>query len=112
LQVSTFLSEINKAISYFIYTDNTLGILKTGPCRLVPDQGPLGGHGTLGFLMLMLNIESTIISKGIMLPALGFGIPGAGYTFSGEPLFNSPLILIGVWIAKCYLPQLIFVSFA
>ena len=31
----------------------TLGIakfLKIGPCRLVPDQGSLGGHGTLAFL--------------------------------------------------------------
>ena len=61
----------------------TLGIakfLKTGPFRLVPDQGPLGGHRTLAFLMLMLNIMSNIVSKGIMLPALGFGIP----LFEGE----------------------------
>ena len=92
----------------------TLGIakfLKIGPCRLVPDQGPLGGHGTLAFLMLMLNIASTIVSKGIMLPALGFGIENE-FPFEGEPLSESPSMVIGVWIAICYLPQLIYVSFS
>ena len=55
----------------------TLGIakfLKTGPCRLVSDQGLLGAHGMLVFLLLMLNIASTIVSKGVMLPALGIGL--------------------------------------
>ena len=94
----------------------TLGIakfLKIGPCRLVPDQGPLGGHGTLAFMVLMLNIASTIVSKGIMLPALGFGISKIeGFlNFDGEPLSKSPSMVIGVWIAICYLPQLVYVSF-
>ena len=84
----------------------TLGIakfLKIGPCRLVPDQGPLGGHGTLAFFMLMLNIASTIVSKGIMLPAIGG---------TDESLSNNTTMLIGLWIATCYLPQFISVSFA
>ena len=93
----------------------TLGIakfLKTGPCRLVPDQGPLGGHGTLAFLMLMLNIASTIVSKGIMLPAIGFGIISLNTNyFDGEPLSTYHSVVIGVWIAICYLPQLVYVSF-
>jgi len=89
----------------------TLGIakfLKIGPCRLIPDQGPLGGHGTLAFLMLMLNIASSIVSKGIMLPAIGFG---AFEFFGGGPISKSPSMVIGVWIAICYLPQLVYVSF-
>ena len=98
------------ATSVFTATLGIAKFLKTGPCRLVPDHGPLGGHGTLAFLMLMLNIASTIVSKGIMLPALGFGIDYF-YLFEGEPLSKSPSRVIGVWITICYLPQLVYVSF-
>ena len=80
----------------------SLGIarfLKTGPCRLVSDQG------TLAFLMLMLNISSTIVFKGIMLPAIGLEVH-----HGNKPLFSNRNVSIGVWLASCYLPQLIFVS--
>ena len=60
--------------------------------------------------MLMLNIALTIVYKGIMLPALGFGIYTKSF-FRGEPLSKSPSMVIGVWIAICYLPQLVYVSF-
>merc|ERR1712107_115256 len=44
-----------------------------------------------------------------MLPALGFGIGIANLSyFQGEPLLKSPSIVIGVWIAICYLPQLVY----
>ena len=109
LFIATFVSSVFTA---------TLGIakfLKTGPCRLVPDHGPLGGYGTLAFLMLMLNIASTIVSKGTMLPALGFGIQQVKgeVIIPGKPLSGgeSPSKVIGVWIAICYLPQLVYVSF-
>ena len=115
---STYALDENLFIATFttsVFTA-TLGIakfLKIGPCRLVPDQGPLGGHGTLAFLMLLLNISSTIVNKGIMLPALGLGIPQykGNPLFRGEPLSKSPSMVIGVWIAICYLPQLVYVSF-
>ena len=86
----------------------SLGIakfLKTGPCGLVTDQGPLGGHGTLAFLILMLNITSTIVSKGLMLPGIG---PRAGPIRSliPGPVKETGPKLIGVWLAICYLPQL------
>ena len=94
----------------------TLGIakfLKTGPCRLLPDQGPLGGHGTLPFFMLMLNIFSIIINKGFILPAIGWGIPNTedSMIFQDRPLTQNPIALVGVWLAICYLPQLIYVRF-
>ena len=101
LFIATFITSVLSA---------TLGIakfLKIGPCRLVPDQGPLSGHGTLSFLILMLNIKFTLISKGIMLPAIGYGI------YYGEPfeaLTRQPSTMIGVWLSICYLPQFIYVS--
>ena len=115
-EITFFLSP---GLFIFTFTSSaltaTLGIakfLKTGPCRLVPDEGPLGGHGTLSFSILMLNIALTIVSKGTMLPAIGIGIkdylnPGL---YDAAPLFDDPLMCVIVWIAICYLPQLIYVS--
>ena len=128
IHILLILSILNEWVTYSLDKDlffatfatsvltATLGIakfLKTGPCRLVPDHGQLGGHGTLAFLMLMLNIASTIVSKGIILPALGLGIPKlkGELFFGGKPLSKSPSMVIGVWIAICYLPQLVYVSF-
>jgi len=114
MHILLILFMLNPRVTYYLDPDlfiatfttsvftATLGIakfLKIGPCRLIPDQGPLGGHGTLAFLMLMLNIASTIVSKGIMLPALGFGI---------RNLSEISSMVIGVWIAICYLPQLVY----
>ena len=110
---------LNPGLFIFTFTSSaltaTLGMakfLKTGPCRLVPDEGPLGGHGTLSFLILMLNIALTIVSKGAILPAIGIGIkdylnPGL---YDAAPLFDDPVMCVIVWIAICYLPQLIYVS--
>ena len=84
----------------------SLGIdkfLKTGPCRLVPDQGPLGGYATLGFALLIFNIASTIVCKGMMMnPIIAIFLD----------MFEFPEFpkVIGVWLAFCYLPQLIYVS--
>ena len=107
---SEITSELNKPLFITTFATSvltaTLGIakfLKTGPCRLVPDQGPLGGHGTLAFLMLMLNIASTIVSKGIMLPAIGAG--------PSSKRLSDQKSVIGVWISICYLPQLLYVSY-
>ena len=101
---SEITSELNKPLFITTFATSvltaTLGIakfLKTGPCRLVPDQGPLGGHGTLAFLMLMLNIASTIVCKGIMLPAIQAGS------------YHLHQSVIGEWISICYLPQLLYV---
>lgn len=96
--------KVTFASSVFTATLGIAKFLKTGPCRLVPDQGPMGGHATLAFLFLMVNIASTILTKGFMLPAIGI---------AGKPLFDTEkdrFALISVWLAVCYLPQLIYVS--
>ena len=41
--------------------------LKTGPCKLVPNEGRLGGYMTRGFILLFINIAMTILMKGLPL---------------------------------------------
>ena len=41
--------------------------LKRGPCRLVKDQGCLGGFMERGFVYLFINIVATITMKGLNL---------------------------------------------
>ena len=87
----------------------TIGIakfLKTGPCKLIPDQGPMNGHGTLGFVLLTINIATTIVSKGVMLAAIGAGYHGE-QILSNDPNEDKTVAL---WIYICYLPQFLYVS--
>ena len=123
IHILLILSILNEWVTYSLDKDlffatfatsvltATLGIakfLKTGPCRLVPDHGQLGGHGTLAFLMLMLNIASTIVSKGVILPEIGYRTElETESLFYGYP--NGPNLAIGVWLAICYSPQFLYV---
>ena len=72
--------------------------LKTGPCRLVPDVGLLGGFFERGFVCLLVNIALTILIKGANLTA---GLQGE----------SSEKKWIGIyWILLNILPQLNYVS--
>ena len=74
--------------------------LKTGPCRLIPDVGRLGGFLERGFICLQVNIALTILIKGANLTA---GLQGNGQ--------GSEKKWIGIyWILLNFLPQLIYVS--
>ena len=74
--------------------------LKTGPCRLIPDVGRLGGFLERGFICLQVNIALTILIKGANLTA-GLQV----YRQSSENKW------IGIyWILLNFLPQLIYVS--
>ena len=64
--------------------------LMLGPCKLVPDEGLLGGHGRLGFLLLFLNIATTSFSKALMLFAMG-----SRFKHNYEPMFAK-----GSWKGK------------
>ena len=55
------------ALSVFSATFGIAKFLKSGPCRLLPNDGPIGGYGTVPFLLLMANIASTILAKGFLL---------------------------------------------
>jgi len=72
--------------------------LKTGPCRLVPDVGRLGGFFERGFVCLLVNVALTILIKGANLTA---GLQG----FRNQ----SRAKWIGIyWILINILPQLIY----
>ena len=99
LFIATFSSSVLTA---------TLGIakfLKVGPCRLVPDEGILGGHGNLSFLLIMVNIATTILSKGFLLPAIAYD----NELNSLVPLVDVKLGIL-IWILVSYLPQMLYVS--
>ena len=42
-------------------------LLKEGPCKLVPNQGLLGGYGLIGFILLFFNVGITLFGKGSSL---------------------------------------------
>ena len=94
----------------------SLGIakfLKLGPCRLIPNEGILGGYGCLSFLMLLFNVACTICSKAIFLAVSGKrtlsgGAPGLGLFRDDYNTFTGVNYLL--WITLCILPQLIYVS--
>ena len=71
--------------------------LKVGPCRIVPNEGILGGFGQAGFMLLYINIGSTILSKGFVVSAIGL-----------RSKFKTSAIC--TWIGLNYLPNLLYVS--
>ena len=78
--------------------------LKTGPCRLVPSKGIFGGYLQLGFLLVLLNIGCTLLSKGLLL-----GFSGIVSVFSPKSEFPF-LYVLGLWIGLKVMPEFIYVS--
>ena len=64
------------ASSVFSASKGIAGFLLHGPCKLVPTDGLFGGMGKLGFILLVLNIATTICGKGAVLGLL-YNRPGA-----------------------------------
>ena len=82
----------------------TLGIakyLKDGPCRLVSDEGLLGGHANISFILLLVNIASIIVGKCLVLYAITQnGSISPNFTVS---------YTIALWVAICYFLPMIYV---
>ena len=70
-------------------------LLKEGPCKLVPNQGLMGGYGLIGFILLFFNVGITLIGKGYSLGIFTYGQP----------------IVFVKNTCVTFLPSLIFVSF-
>ena len=62
--LATFISSV------FTASKGIAGFLLHGPCKLVPTDGPFGGMGKLGFILLVFNIATTLCGKGILLAFL------------------------------------------
>ena len=75
--------------------------LKTGPCRLVPDVGRLGGFFERGFICLLVNIALTILIKGANLTAEIFVQEAQTFQVKWISIY---------WILINLLPQMIYVS--
>ena len=84
--------------------------LKTGPCRLLPEEGLCGGFMHMGFIFTFLNVAAMILSKAFMLISMVI----ASNAFSddlfwgGSHRFDFKMTII-TWFMICYLPNLIHV---
>ena len=64
---STILFWTTFTSSLFSASFAMANFLKRGPCRLVKNQGCLGGFMERGFVYLFINIVATIMMKGLIL---------------------------------------------
>ena len=83
--------------------------LKSGPCRIVPNEGRLGGYCECGFILLYLKSFLTILQK-INIPLFLFITTSMGANnnslISGLS-FNAG---VGIWIGLNVGSQFIYVS--
>ena len=70
-----------------------------GPCKLLPTTGNFNGMGTVGYLLLFLNICFTMVAKGLV--AMPWTLIGSGHAQEIVPF---------LWTLFNILPQLILVS--
>ena len=85
--------------SYFSSTFGITKFFKSGPCRIVPDEGKLGGYFECGFIFLYANITSSILAK-VLLPL--FYILYTGRSVVAEDAW--------LWIGLNVAPQFSYVS--
>ena len=86
---------------------STFGVakfLRIGPCRLVSEDGLLGGYGSLGFILVFISVGSTGVSKGTLLASILI-VPDS---FRHSPYVQKSIV--GIYITLCHLPQLLYVS--
>ena len=120
LQENKLIEEGNQ--TFFIVTLTTslfstaFGIskfLKSGPCRLVPNEGCLGGFGTLGFILLFFSVAFSLASKGILLAISGIdGLEGIVVANSSVARRDgwSKVDAIFAWGGLNLAPQFVYVS--
>ena len=77
--------------------------LKRGPCRLVKNQGCLGGFIERGFVYLFINIVATIMMKGLNLAFSLNIIKGYG---EDKDIYWKP----AYWCLLHVMPQFFYVS--
>ena len=68
--------------SVFSASKGIAGFLLHGPCKIVPADGLFGGMGKLGFILLVINIASTLCGKGVLLEFLTAEVSFTALAFS------------------------------
>ena len=91
---------ITLSSSIFCATFGIAKFMKLGPCRIVSDDGLVGGYAKLGFLLLMVNVCSTLLSKGFLVL----------FFVHGDWLGKDAALGVISWITINYVPHLIYVS--
>ena len=74
--------------------------LKAGPCQIIRNDSFLMGFGTLGYLLLLMNIACTLVGKGLVLVVYIDDGPGSVGLRLG----------MGLMLLN-FIPQLLHVSF-
>ena len=89
--------------------------LMAGPTHLLAQEAPLGGFGSIGFLLLIVNITSTIVAKLIFL--IMIALTEADFftvnSFDGMTFYMRQLIEkkdVFIWLSLTLVPQLTYVS--
>ena len=105
---------VTLATSIFSTAFGISKFLKSGPCRLVPNEGCLGGYGTLGFILLFLSVTSNLASKGILLGISGIdGLEGIVLPDNSSVARRDGLSKVNAifsWVGLNIAPQLVYVS--
>ena len=96
--------------SMFTVSFGIAKFLKTGPCRLLPEEGLGGGFMHMGFVVTFLNVATMILCKANQLVFMVATSYEFRYVlFWGASHRNDIKMAIITWFMICYLPNLIHV---
>ena len=88
LAIATF------SLSVFSAAFGITKFFSVGPCRLIPYD-----KINLGFFLMMLNVASCLVGKGVLLALHLVAIGPADFAY-----------IIGTWVSLSIVPQVVFVS--
>ena len=88
LAIATF------SLSVFSAAFGITKFFSVGPSRLIPYD-----KINLGFFLMMLNVASCFVGKGVLLAFATAGLPKSNYAFA-----------IGTWVSLSLVPQILYVS--
>ena len=100
---------IKITISFLTLSFGMTKYLKCGPCRIVPNEGRLGGYGECGFILLYLKSFLTILQK-INIPLFLFITTSMGANNNSMISGLSFNAGVGIWIGLNVGSQFIYVS--
>ena len=98
LFLSTFAS------SFFSACLGITKVLMQGPCRILPNNGLLGGYGNLGFVLAFFNVAATLVAKLLTVTSIRPNVLGMEMTGTDKDRAIA-------WFLIFVVPQVLFVSY-